>query len=97
MVEDFLLVVKIDSGEVSKEIDLREACIAPLEVVTRLASIREEMKKARDITLTIDVPDESPNLFIHPPHFEDIVARLFDNACKFLRRGRISGSHPAAK
>ncbi len=89
MVEDFLLVVKIDSGEVSKEIDFREACIAPLETATRLASIREEIKKTRDITITVDVPDESPFLFIYPPHFDDIVARLFDNACKFSPQGAV--------
>ena len=87
MVEDFLLVVKIDSGELPKEIDFREACISPLEIVTRFALVREEIKKNKDITLSIEVPDESPYLFIHPPHFEDIVARLFDNACKFSPAG----------
>jgi two-component system, sensor histidine kinase and response regulator len=89
MVEDFLLVVKIDSGEVSKEIDFREACIVPLEIATRLALIREEIKKTKDITLNINVRDESPYLFIYPPHFDDIVARLFDNACKFSPPGAV--------
>ena len=65
------------------------ARIAPLEIATRLASIREEIKKTKDITLTIDVADESPYLFIHPPHFDDIVARLFDNACKFSLPGAV--------
>ena len=89
MVEDFLQVVKIESGEVSKEIDFRDACIAPLEIATRFASVREEIKKNKDITLNIEVQDESPYLFIHPPHFEDIVARLFDNACKFSPPGAV--------
>jgi signal transduction histidine kinase len=83
LVEDFLLVVKIDSGEALKEIDFHETCIAPLKIVTRIGSAREELKKNKDVTLNMEVADESPYLFIHPPHFEDIVARLFDNACKF--------------
>ncbi|MGA7162222.1 MAG: response regulator, partial [Bacteroidota bacterium] len=83
MVEDFLLVVKIESGEVAKEVDFRDSCIAPLEVVNRFALVREEIKKNKALTLNIDVPDESPFLFIHPQHFESIIARLFDNACKF--------------
>ena len=87
MVEDFLLVIKIESGEVSKEIDFNGACIVPLEIATRFASVLEEIKKNKDITLNIEVSDESPYLFIHPPHFEDIVARLFDNACKFSPPG----------
>ncbi len=87
MVEDFLLVVKIDSGEVAKEIDVRETCIAPLEIVSRFALVREEIKRNKALTLTIDVADESPFLFIHPQHFESIVARLFDNACKFSPAG----------
>ena len=89
MVEDFLHVVKIESGQVSKEIDFHDACIAPLEIATRFASVREEIKKNKDITLNIEVQDESPYLFIHPPHFEDIVARLFDNACKFSPPGAV--------
>ena len=89
MVEDFLLVIKIESGEVSKEIDFNGACIVPLEIATRFASVLEEIKKNKDITLSIEVSDESPYLFIHPPHFEDIVARLFDNACKFSPPGAV--------
>ena len=87
MVEDFLLVVKIDSGEVTKEIDFHEAPIAPLSIVNRFSSVREEIKKNKDLTLLVDVADESPLLFIQPQHFENIVARLFDNACKFSPSG----------
>jgi two-component system, sensor histidine kinase and response regulator len=87
MVEDFLLVVKIDSGEVTKEIDFREACIAPLSIVNHFSSVREEIKKNKDLTLLVEVADEWPLLFIQPQHFENIVARLFDNACKFSPAG----------
>ncbi len=89
MVEDFLLVVRIESGEIAREIDFREACIAPLGIVNRFAAVREDIKKTKDITLKIEVADESPFLFIHSQHLENIVARLFDNACKFSPAGAI--------
>ena len=89
MVEDFLLVVRIESGEVSKELEFRDTCIAPRDIVSRFASGREEIRKNKDITLKIEVSDESPYLFIHPSHFEDIVARLIDNAFKFSPLGAV--------
>ena len=87
MVEDFLLVVKIDAGEIAKEIDGRESCIATLATVKRLVAACEEMREKKKFTFEVEVPDESPFLFIQPPHFENVVSRLLDNASKFVRTG----------
>ena len=59
----------------------------PAGDIDRFALVREEIKKNKALTLTIDVADKSPFLYIHPQHFENIVARLFDNACKFSPAG----------
>jgi two-component system, sensor histidine kinase and response regulator len=87
MVEDFLLVVRIETGELTKEIEGRESRIAPLEVLNRLCAAREGLRKKRNLTFELHVRDESPYLFIHPAHFENIVYRLLDNACKFAETG----------
>jgi two-component system sensor histidine kinase/response regulator len=87
MVEDFLLVVRIESGELTKEIDDRESRIAPMAVLGRLCSTLEEIKLKKDLTFELNVANESPYLLIQPLHFENIVSRLLDNACKFLPVG----------
>jgi two-component system sensor histidine kinase/response regulator len=89
MVEDFLLVVRIDTGELNKEIDGREACIAPLEVLERFVAAHEEIRKRKNLTVELSVADESPYLLIQPTHFENIVSRLLDNACNFVNMGGI--------
>ncbi len=87
MVEDFLLVVRLESGELAKEIDLRDSCIAPRSVIERICFLREEIREVKALTFTMDISNESPNLFIHPLHFENIVSRLIDNAYKFSLQG----------
>ena len=87
MVEDFLLVVRIESGELAKEIEIRDTCIAPKSVVARICTLREEVRQFKNLTFAIDMADESPYLFIQLPDFENIVSRLVDNACKFSLQG----------
>ena len=89
MVEDFLLVVRIESGEAAKDIEFRSAPVSPLEIVNRFASVSDEIKKNKGLTLKIEVAAETQVLCIHPPHLEDIIARLFDNACKFSPPGAV--------
>ncbi|HTR80311.1 MAG TPA: ATP-binding protein [Bacteroidota bacterium] len=87
MIEDFLLAVRIESGEMTKETEEKEACIAPLAIVKQLCSMYDEVRRKKSMTFTISVPDESPYLFIRPAHFENILSRLIDNACKFSPDG----------
>jgi len=87
MVEDFLLVVRIETGELIKEIDGRESYIAPLEVLERFVAGHDETSKRKHLTLEVTVADESPFLLIHPAHFESIVFRLLDNAYNFVKGG----------
>jgi len=84
MVEDFLLVVRIETGEVNKEIDGRDSCIFPLVILKRFVTTLEEIRGRKNITVELNIADESSNLFIHPAHFENIVFRLLDNACNFV-------------
>jgi signal transduction histidine kinase len=87
MVEDFLLVVRIESGEVAKETDLREACLLPREVVERSLSSHEEIKKKKNIILQLNVPEESVYLCVQQVTIENILSRLIDNAFKFSPAG----------
>ena len=100
MVEDFLLVVRIDTGELNKEIDGREARIAPLEVLERFVAAHEEIRKRKNLTVEMSVADESLYLLIQPTHFENIVFRLLDNACNFVNMAgiiRVTSRHEAAR
>ena len=87
MVEDFLLVVRIDSGEIEKEVDSHEARISVRSVVNRLFVQHEEIKQEKNLAFHLNIVDESLWLYINPLHLENIVSRLFDNACKFSPAG----------
>jgi two-component system, sensor histidine kinase and response regulator len=87
MVEDFLLVVRIESGEVAKEIDFRESSIAPRAVVDRVLMTFEETRKYKNIGLALKVQNESVHLCAQQLQIEYILSRLIDNAFKFSPTG----------
>ncbi len=87
MVEDFLLVVRIESGEVAKEIDFRESSIAPRAVVDKLLMAFEETRKNKNIVLILKVQEESVHLCAQQSQIGNILSRLIDNAFKFSPAG----------
>jgi two-component system sensor histidine kinase/response regulator len=86
LVEDLLLMVRIDSGAAGTELD-RYGQNVDLGAEVREA-VRELSAEAgrRSVDISIDLPDDLI-IFGWAPYVHDIVRRLIDNAIKFSKPG----------
>jgi signal transduction histidine kinase len=84
LVEDLLLIVRLDAGETSKEfrslVQVRKDLAA---IVRRTVSRHEERATANSLTLETDVAPDLPAVQLCEPLFADALDRLVDNAIKF--------------
>lgn len=87
MVDDYLTVTKIESGEIRREMDVREQRVTPQPLVQRI--IDEFAFACRHHQVTIDnrIVDATISVHIYGPHLESILRRLIDNAVKFSHPG----------
>ncbi len=83
LVEDFLLVVKIESGETAKEVESMPSLFSPMRVISDMLPAYDEVKKTKNLAVEVQVPQKTLSLAIHLQHFENIMSRLLDNAFKF--------------
>ncbi len=84
LVEDLLLIVRLDAGETSREfrslVQVRKDLGA---IVKRAVSRHEEQATANSLTLETDVVPDLPAVRLCEPLFADALDRLVDNAIKF--------------
>ncbi|MGE5315060.1 MAG: response regulator [Acidobacteriota bacterium] len=83
MVEDFLLVVRIESNEVMRAVENGESLIAPRQFVERLLHEHEALIQKKHLRVTMP---ESQTTFVaaaNLQHLENICRRILDNAVKF--------------
>ncbi|HLP18365.1 MAG TPA: hybrid sensor histidine kinase/response regulator [Bacteroidota bacterium] len=87
MVEDFLLVVRIEAGEVMKSVDRCESLIAPRQLIHRLLQDSEPLIQKKK--LQVSIPDDNATLLVaaYLPHLENIIRRVLENAVKFTPAG----------
>jgi len=95
LVEDLLMVVKLDTGELQREFDLLGSVQTNLAGMVRRLALVEAGKAARQgVKMEIGVPDSLPPVLVHEYFLSDALARLVDNAVKFThaeeKRIRIS-------
>ena len=83
MVDDFLTVTKIESGEIAREMEVRNSRINPSHIVNRLIVDLAYQCSHRHITIKNNTPDTTISVFIFAAHLENILRRLIDNAVKF--------------
>ena len=89
LVEDLLLVVRLDTGEIERELDLLGAVQDDLaEQIRRVVQARATFVTDPGTTLEVVVPDELPPVYLHDYYLTDILERLIDNAIKFSRKGQ---------
>ncbi len=87
LVEDLLLVVRLDSGEIEKELDLLGAVQEDIaDQIRRIVRIREPRAVEQGATLELDVPEQLPPVYVHDYFLADALERLIDNGIKFSRR-----------
>ncbi len=87
MVDDFLTATKIESGEIRREMDVKEYRINPQQIVNHLIEDMEKICEHHRVTVNNAVPDMTVTVLMHGPHVENILRRLLDNAVKFSHSG----------
>jgi two-component system, sensor histidine kinase and response regulator len=86
LVEDLLLVVQLDTGELQREFQMMSAVHHDLaEIVERTVKIEIGRMAHQGVELEFDVPSTLPPVRIHEFFLSDALARLTDNAVKFSR------------
>ncbi len=85
LVEDLMLMVRIDSGVVEMEIALGQSMGRVGTIVEKVLGDFQPAAEARNVQIEVDVPDEvaacCASLYL-----EDALSRLVDNAIKFCRQ-----------
>lgn len=86
MVEDLLLVVRLESGELQREFELLGIVEHGLARIIRNSVTAEADHLANQgVVLELDVPEELPPVTVHEYFLTDALSRLIDNAVKFSR------------
>ena len=83
MVDDFLTAMKIESGEMFRDMQCAECDINPHQIGEQLTALYHEVIDQRQLSVENQLPDTTVTLFVYGPHVLEILKRLFDNAVKF--------------
>ncbi|MEA3339229.1 MAG: response regulator [Chloroflexota bacterium] len=84
MVEDLLLLIRLDSGQAADEFRTLAQIYADWEMVVESAvREQEERAAANGVTLEIALPSDLPPVRVCKPFLMDALGRLLDNAIKF--------------
>lgn len=87
MVDDFLTAMKIESGELVKELDIKDTHINPQVMFTRILHELEGKIHLHNIHVINEIPNKMIFVRAHVQHIENILKRCVDNAIKFSRDG----------
>ena len=86
LVEDLLLVVRLDTGELQREFELMGGVQDDVTaIVLRTAKVEAGRLTHQGIVLELDLPAGLPAVRVHEFFLSDALVRLIDNAVKFTR------------
>ncbi len=86
LVEDFLLLIRLDTGQAEDEFRTLASVHHNLDVILeRTARQHEEQAKALGVTLETIVEPDLPPVRLCEPLFMDALGRLIENGIKFSR------------
>jgi two-component system sensor histidine kinase/response regulator len=86
MVEDLLMVVRLESGELRREFELMGSIQDDLtDTIRRTAIVECDRYNSHGVELDVDIVASLPPVMIHEFFLSDALARLIDNAIKFTR------------
>jgi signal transduction histidine kinase len=89
LAENFMILVRLDSGRAGKEFDLLAQVRHDLrEIVERAARQYESQATDRGVTLESKVESDLPPVRLCKPFFVNALERLVDNGIKFSRGDR---------
>lgn len=86
LVEDFLLLIRLDSGQAAEEFHLMVQVYTDWgEIVEGVIHEYSEKAAAKTVLLEIEMPPDLSPLQLCEPFFADALGRLVDNGIKFSR------------
>ncbi|HNT75352.1 MAG TPA: hybrid sensor histidine kinase/response regulator [Anaerolineae bacterium] len=87
LVEDLLMVVRMDTGQLEREFRLLGTTYPNIgDVVEQSARLHKAAMDARGIELELDIQPNLPPVRIYEHFLTDALSRLLDNAIKFSRK-----------
>lgn len=88
LVEDFIFLVELETGEARKTYEWRRALITDLTALIEAAvAPYRPVAASRGLKLVVDAPPNLPPILADRDYLENALQRLVDNACKFSRQG----------
>ena len=87
LVEDFILLVELQTGEANQLYEMRRAQLLELALVISMALERMRAKaEARRVSLVEDIAGPLPTIVADREFLVDAISRLVDNGIKFSRK-----------
>lgn len=87
LVEDLLMVVRMDTGQLEREFGLLGTIHPSVgDVILQAAYLHKAAMEARGIALELDIQPQLPPVRIYDNFLMDAFGRLLDNAIKFSRK-----------
>ncbi len=86
LVEDLMLLVRIDSGVVEMEVALRQSTERIAVIVDEVLHAYHAAAEARQVQINVSVSEEVGE-YCASTYLQDVLSRLVDNAVKFCRQG----------
>lgn len=87
LVEDLLLVVRLDTGQLEREFQMLGKVHDDLGAfIERAVRLRENAAEAHGLKLVMEIAPDLPPVRIYEYFLSDALDRLMDNAIKFSRR-----------
>lgn len=84
LVEDFILLVELETGEMEKAYQSRRAEVPDTSAWLRVVGCRsQDAAEAKGLDLIFDVPDDLPPLVVDEKYMADAIGRILENAIKF--------------
>lgn len=84
LVEDLLLLVRLDTGRAAEEFRLLASVCRDLDrVVKEAVHLYDEEAGKRGVRLEVGIEEDLPPVWLCEPFFVDALGRLVDNAIKF--------------
>ena len=88
LVEDMLLLVRLDTGQAADEFQVLSSLQNDLgEVVKRTVRQHEGQASEQGVKLEVELADDLPATHMSEPFFVDALDRLLNNAIRFCRYG----------
>jgi signal transduction histidine kinase len=85
MVDDYLTATKIESGEIAREMEIKDDRVMPSHIVQRLIAELEYQCHHHNITIENKIVDATISVHMFAAHIDNILRRILDNAIKFSR------------